>query len=415
VALLSAAAAFAFYRQRRRRDRDGDLHKRLLPDHATDRELVGTGDSCSGGSGGAELGGTARVVQMGFGALEQAAGGFAPHLIIGTGASCSVFKAHVSGRPAAIKLMNSDANLAAWEVAQFKAEMGLLCRVQHPNICKLLAFSTDGPQRCLVMELCAGGALDKRLQCADGQAPLQWDRRLCIAHDIARALAFLHTLSPPMLHRDLKTPNVLLDAAGNAKVADFGTVREGVQADSGDTHLCTKLVVGTKGYVSAPLATPAPALVYWHWRRVTHRTLALALTHPNHHPLCPNPPPLPPPPHRRRVGREPLQMPEEYLARGEVSEKLDAYSFGVVCLELLTGAPASHVLGGLFDDPGYFQNAQRYADAQAGAWPAAAVSALAAVAEGCVEFRARSRVTVREVLPKLEALAARAGPPTSSR
>jgi serine/threonine protein kinase len=74
--------------------------------------------------------------------------------------------------------------------------------VSHACICRLFAFSTDGPQRCLVLELCTGGALDTRLECKDGKhPPLQWQHRLRIAHDIARAVEHLHTLKPPMLHR----------------------------------------------------------------------------------------------------------------------------------------------------------------------------------------------------------------------
>ena len=117
--------------------------------------------------------------------------------------------------------------------------------MSHPSICRLFAFSTDGAQRCLVLELCPGGPLDTRLKCKDGKhPPLQWQHRLRIAHDIACAVEHLHTLTPSMLHRDLKTANVLLDAEGNAKVADFGTAREG--AVVGKTHVSTA-AVGTQG------------------------------------------------------------------------------------------------------------------------------------------------------------------------
>jgi serine/threonine protein kinase len=132
-----------------------------------------------------------------------------------------------------------------WEAKQFAAEKASLCRVTHRSICRLFAFSGNGPERCLVLELCTGGPLDTRLKCDDGKhPPLQWQHRLRIAQDIACAVEHLHSLTPPMLHRDLKTANVLLDAAGNAKVADFGTVREGVGEDR--THVSTA-AVGTQG------------------------------------------------------------------------------------------------------------------------------------------------------------------------
>ena len=84
------------------------------------------------------------------------------------------------------------------------AEMELLCHVSHESICRLLAYSTDGPQRCLVLELCSGGSLEKRLSLKCSDTPLQWDHRLRIAVSIARALVHLHSLDPPMLHRDVR-------------------------------------------------------------------------------------------------------------------------------------------------------------------------------------------------------------------
>jgi serine/threonine protein kinase len=162
--------------------------------------------------------------------------------------------------------------------AQFEAEMETLTSISHANICKLLAFSTDGPNRCLVLELCAGGALDIRLACTDRAGPgtaagslataaaaaLGWRHRVRIAVEVARALAHLHSQQPPLLHRDMKTANVLLDGSGSAKVADFGTARSvaGALLAPGDdaaaaaasgrpsaTHATTALVAGTQCYM----------------------------------------------------------------------------------------------------------------------------------------------------------------------
>jgi serine/threonine protein kinase len=115
----------------------------------------------------------------------------------------------------------------AWEARQYASETALLSRVSHPNICGLLAISDDGPCKCLVLELCTGGALDRRLSCQASGAqpapePLPWQQRVRVAFGIASALSHLHSL--PMVHRDVKTANVLLDDRGSAKVADFGTV-----------------------------------------------------------------------------------------------------------------------------------------------------------------------------------------------
>ena len=113
-----------------------------------------------------------------------------------------------------------------WDTRQFEAEYDVLCKVAHPNVCRLFAFSTDGPNRCLLLELCAGGALDTRLRCravsagAAPPAPLQWRHRLRIALDIARALAHLHSQEPPILHRDMKVRQTLHE--GEARFAQGG-------------------------------------------------------------------------------------------------------------------------------------------------------------------------------------------------
>jgi hypothetical protein len=199
-------------------------------------------------------GAKAKVVQLPFSVLEEATAGFAVANEIGGGASCKVFSGVVSHVGVAVKRLKEDA--VEWEAKQFHVEMTLLTSVAHENICRLLAFSTDGPQRCLVLELCEGGALDQRLACkaAAGDpaapAPLEWDHRVQLVVGVARALSHLHSQTPPLIHRDLKSPNVLLDAAGNAKVADFGTVRDMSDRRSSDaTHASTK--VAQRAYYAA--------------------------------------------------------------------------------------------------------------------------------------------------------------------
>ena len=298
------------------------------------------------------------VRDLPFHELHAATAGFHKGRRLGGGGSCIVYEGDLYGLAVAVKHLSSvpspgatDPDGVQWGAQQFTVEMQLLCRVSHPCICSLFAFSTDGPQRCLVLELCTGGALDKRLQCegADGSEapPLQWDHRLQIALDIARALKHLHGMDPPMLHRDLKTANVLLDGAtGGAKVADFGLVREG--AGEGQSHVTTKHSSGTKGY-----------------------------------------------------------MPIEYCQFGKLSEKVDSYALGIVLLELLTGLPHVEIVPPLYEELDFFKRcAPALADAKAGAWPPKVVKGLVAVAKRCSApcARAQERAAVGEVLPRVQQL-----------
>ena len=233
----------AIVKRRQLKTRTGALNKPLL-EGANDSELVLLHDAAEfDAETGAPTNAAAQqlcmlqwrageaesVRELPYASIEEAAGSFGAENRLASGGSCTVFQGRLWGvQEVAIKQLHSDAD--DWNNAQFEAEIRLLCTVTHEHICGLLAYSTDGPQRCLVLELCAGGALDSRLACrAVGEGgstpePLDWRHRLAIALGVAQALTHLHALRPQMLHRDLKTANVLLDAAGKAKVADFGTV-----------------------------------------------------------------------------------------------------------------------------------------------------------------------------------------------
>jgi serine/threonine protein kinase len=164
------------------------------------------------------------VVQLQFKVLARATDSFNESENIGGGASCAVYRGQVFGVDVAIKRLKDCA--VAWEAKQFKAEMECLAIFSHANICRLLAFSTDGPSKCLVLELCSGGSLQDRLQPAAARAAekpaLVWQQRVRIAQQVASALAYLHGLTPQCIHRDLKSANVLLGAGDIVKVADFG-------------------------------------------------------------------------------------------------------------------------------------------------------------------------------------------------
>ena len=95
--------------------------------------------------------------------------------------------------------------------------------IRHPNIVMFLGACTKPPNLCIVLEYCGRGSLWSCLH--DLSIKLSWEFRKKMALDIAKGVLYLHSFQPPILHRDLKSLNVLLDHACNAKLADFGWTR----------------------------------------------------------------------------------------------------------------------------------------------------------------------------------------------
>ena len=142
----------------------------------------------------------------------------------------------------------------------------MLSRARHANINRILGLSVNGPRRCLILEYMDGGALDVRLR--HKRLPvLHWRDRARILLHVARGLVYMHTMKPPVIHRDVKAGNVLLSsqyapAQGRgrgqqrsrliAKLSDFGTVRVNREQDdavlqtSARTHGSTAQICGTK-------------------------------------------------------------------------------------------------------------------------------------------------------------------------
>ncbi|KAK4744528.1 hypothetical protein SAY87_010840 [Trapa incisa] len=129
---------------------------------------------------------------------------------------------------------------------EFRTEIELLSRVHHKNLVALVGFCFEQGEQMLVYEFMPNGTLREALSGKSG-IHLDWKKRLRVAVGSARGLAYLHELAnPPIIHRDIKSTNILLDETLTAKVADFGLSK--LVSDSEKGHVSTQ-VKGTLGYL----------------------------------------------------------------------------------------------------------------------------------------------------------------------
>ncbi|KAJ0803156.1 putative protein kinase RLK-Pelle-CrRLK1L-1 family [Helianthus annuus] len=166
---------------------------------------------------------------------------------IGHGGFGEVFKGYLKDGATsvvAIKRSNSTSNKVA---PQFWAEAEMLSTLRHCNLVSLIGYCNEGIEMALVYEYMPNGTLKDHLH-KDG-APLSWLQLLKICIGAAQGLEYLHTKSeskPPIIHRDVKTSNVLLDADFVAKISDFGIATKGPINET-STHVSTE-IKGTYGY-----------------------------------------------------------------------------------------------------------------------------------------------------------------------
>ncbi|KAL0917925.1 hypothetical protein M5K25_013034 [Dendrobium thyrsiflorum] len=207
--------------------------------------------------------------------LLNATNGFHQDFLIGSGGFGDVYRAQLKdGTFVAIKKL---IQVTGQGEREFTAEMETIGKIKHRNLVPLLGYCKVGEERLLVYEYMKYGSLEDVLHNQNKTGiRLNWPTRRKIAVSAARGLAFLHhSCIPHIIHRDMKSSNVLLDDNLEARVSDFGMARF---MSAMDTHLSVSTLAGTPGYV-----------------------------------------------------------PPEYYQSFRCTTKGDVYSFGVVLLELLTG------------------------------------------------------------------------------
>ncbi|XP_031257544.1 receptor-like protein kinase BRI1-like 3 [Pistacia vera] len=182
-----------------------------------------------------------------FAHLMEATNGFSADSLIGTGGFGEVYKAQLrNGCVVAIKKL---IRVKGQGDREFMAEMETIGKIKHRNLVPLLGYCKIGEERLLVYEYMKWGSLESVLhdRAREGSTRLDWAARKKIAIGSARGLAFLHhSCLPHIIHRDMKSSNVLLDENFEARVSDFGMAR---LVNALDTHLSVSTLTGTPGYV----------------------------------------------------------------------------------------------------------------------------------------------------------------------
>ncbi|ERM96729.1 hypothetical protein AMTRI_Chr11g157060 [Amborella trichopoda] len=219
-----------------------------------------------------KYGSTCRL--FGYEELRQATSEFSAENLIGKGGSSKVYKGILpDGREIAVKILKSSED----SLQEFLLEIEIVTALSHNNIISLVGFSFEGGNLLLVYYFLCRGSLEDNLHGdKKDKFVIPWAERFKVAVGVAEALDYLHSgHSQPVIHRDVKSSNILLSEEFEPQLSDFGLAK---WASTSSSHITCSDVAGTFGYL-------AP----------------------------------------------------EYFMYGKVNDKIDVYSFGVVLLELLSG------------------------------------------------------------------------------
>ncbi|KAI4381295.1 hypothetical protein MLD38_007378 [Melastoma candidum] len=220
------------------------------------------------------------LVAFSYDELKAITGNFRQDRVLGGGGFGHVYKGFITEdlreglQPIQVAVKVHDGDNSYQGHREWLAEVIFLGQLSHPNLVKLIGYCCEDEHRVLIYEYMARGSVEHNLF-SRVLLPLPWSTRMKIAFSAAKGLAFLHEAEKPVIYRDFKTSNILLDLDYNAKLSDFGLAKDGPVGDK--SHVSTR-IMGTYGY-AAP----------------------------------------------------------EYIMTGHLTSRSDVYSYGVVLLELLTG------------------------------------------------------------------------------
>ncbi|XP_028783038.1 serine/threonine-protein kinase CTR1 [Neltuma alba] len=172
---------------------------------------------------------------------------------IGTGSFGTVLRADWRGSDVAVKILKVQ-GFDAERYEEFRKEVSLMKRLRHPNIVLFMGAVFEQPNLSIVTEYLSRGSLFELLRMPDARLVLSEKRRLSMAYDVASGMNYLHQMRPPIVHRDLKSPNLLVDDTYTVKVCDFGLSRT-----KANTFLSSKTAAGTPEWMAPEVIRGEPS------------------------------------------------------------------------------------------------------------------------------------------------------------